>query len=72
LGTEPAHFAGDRRDVDRFMADLITYINLNSQNASPRLIQDESTPRPFLYVRRSYQTLESTHAGLGSPQPYYR
>jgi hypothetical protein len=34
LGTEPAHFAGDRRDVDRFMADLITYIDLNSQNTS--------------------------------------
>jgi hypothetical protein len=34
LGTEPTHFAGDRRDVDRFMADLVTYIDLNSQNAS--------------------------------------
>jgi hypothetical protein len=34
LGTEPAHFAGDRRDVDRFLADLITYIDLNSQNTS--------------------------------------
>ena len=32
LGGEPKHFEGNRRDVDRFLADLITYIDLNSQN----------------------------------------
>ena len=32
LGGEPKHFKGNRRDVDRFLADLITYIDLNSQN----------------------------------------
>ena len=32
LGGEPEHFKGNRRDVDRFLANLITYINLNSQN----------------------------------------
>ena len=32
LGGEPEHFKGNRQDVDRFLADLITYIDLNSQN----------------------------------------
>ena len=32
LGGEPEHFKGNQRDVDRFLADLITYIDLNSQN----------------------------------------
>ena len=32
LGGELEHFKGNRRDVDRFLADLITYIDLNSQN----------------------------------------
>ena len=32
LGGEPKHFEGNRQDVNRFLADLITYIDLNSQN----------------------------------------